>query len=376
LDQAGNAYVSDSNNHTIRKLTRSGTNWVSSTIAGRAGVHGWADGTNSDALFYYPEGLTVDQSGHVFVADSANQSVRELTAEGTNWVVTTIALDTPIWFWLPGDVTVDDEGNVFLANSDNDTIEKIAPVGTNWVVTTIAGLAETSGYADGTNSEARFSNPNGIVMNGSGCLYVADTSTETIRRITQVGTNWVVRTIAGMGYKRGSADGTNSQARFDTPLRIALDTTGNLYVTDYNNETIRKLAPVGTNWVVSTIGGMPGQFGYADGTNGAARFWGPSGIAVDSAGNIFLADSATHTIRQGTLLPPPIVLQIVPQPQGNLSLKWPALAGRSYQVQYLADLSQTNWTDYGARIIATNDIAFTSDVVGPDPRRFYRVVGW
>ena len=376
LDSHGDAFVADSDNHTIRKLTRSGTNWVSSTIAGLAGSHGWADGTNSDARFYLPSGLAVDARGNIFVADTLNQAVRELTPVGTNWVVTTIALDSPVWFWLPSDVAVDGSGNVFLANTDNDTIEKLTPVGTNWVVNTIAGLAETQGYADGTNSDARFWDPSGIAVDAGGCVYVADSVTCTIRKLTPVGTNWVVNTIAGKAYQHGSADGTNTDARFDTPLRVALDTSGSLYVTDYQNRTIRKLTRDGTNWVVSTIGGAVGQFGYADGTNSAARFWALSGLSVDNAGNIFLTDAGTYTIREGALLLPPPVLQMIPQPQGNLAFTWTALAGHAYQVQFLTDLTQTNWTDLGNSITATNDTASASDVIGPDAQRFYRVVGW
>lgn len=139
----------------------------------------------------------------------------------------------------------------------------------NW--TTIAGYA-SSGSVDGTNSTARFSYPRSVAVDTNGNVYVADTLNSTIRKITSVGTNWVVNTIAGLAGSYGSADGTNSAARFAGPSGVTVDNGGNVYAADMGNDTIRKLTPVGTNWVVSTIAGMVTNSGSADGTNTAARF--------------------------------------------------------------------------------------------------------
>lgn len=152
---------------------------------------------------------------------------------------------------------------------------RLTPVGTNWVVTTIAGTVGVAGSADATNSTALFNSPHGVAMDGAGNVYVADLINNTIRKVAPVGTNWVVTTIAGQPGVTGSADGTNSAAQFNWPVGVAVDSAGNLYVADYYNSTIRKVAPVDTNWVVTTIAGQARVAGSAHGTNNAARFYNP-----------------------------------------------------------------------------------------------------
>ncbi len=137
--------------------------------------------------------------------------------------------------------------------------------------------------------------PTGVAVDSAGNLYVADCNNCTIRKVTPVGTNWVVTTLAGRAGKSGSADGTNSAARFYSPTGVAVDSAGNVYVADFYNNTIRKVTPVGTNWVVTTLAGQAGASGSADGTGSAARFYHPFGVAVDSAGNVYVADSAELT---------------------------------------------------------------------------------
>src|SRR5262249_18888223 len=155
--------------------------------------------------------------------------------------------------------------------------------------TTIAGLASNYGSADGTNSTARFSASGcTVAADTNGNVYVADTGNFTIRKITPVGTNWAGTTIAGLAGHAGSADGTNSDARFALS-RIAAGTDGNLYVADGGNGTIRKVTPIGTNWVVTTIAGLAGSIGDIDGTNSSATFGEPTGIAVDAAGSVYVS---------------------------------------------------------------------------------------
>jgi sugar lactone lactonase YvrE len=134
-------------------------------------------------------------------------------------------------------------------------------------------------------------------------VYVADTWNHTIRKITPAR---LVTTIAGVASSSGSADGIGTTARFNRPSGMTVDSAGNLYVADTYNNTIRKLTPVGTNWLVTTLGGMSGFYGTADGTSSTARFGNPNGVAVDSAGNLYVADFYFNTIRKG--YPPPRIL--------------------------------------------------------------------
>lgn len=308
IDTVGNMYVTDSGNHTIRKLTRVHTNWISATIAGQAGSAGCVDGTNGDARFNSPVGIAVDGMGNLFVADGANNAIRKVAPQGTNWVVTTIA-GSPFYsgsadgtngdarFNYPCGVTVSAAGEVFVADTDNSTVRMLVSVGTNWVVTTIAGSAPSYGFCDGTNKQARFFNPSALTIDAQNRIYVADTDNNVVRRLAQSGTNWVVNTVAGMAGLTGSDDGTNSSAHFCSPLGITVDSQGQVYVSD-SYGAIRRLAWSDTNCVVITIAGVALELGFVDGTNADARFQQPFGLAVDSQDNLFVADYSNNSIRQ------------------------------------------------------------------------------
>src|SRR6266403_1728542 len=154
--------------------------------------------------------------------------------------------------------------------------------------TTFAGLPP--GSADGTGSAARFTSPSGVAVDSAGNTYVADTVNSTIRKITPAG---VVTTFAGLAGSTGSANGTGSAARFNGPVALAIDNIGNIFVADTNNSTIRKITPAR---VVSTFAGLAGNDGSANGTGSTARFSFPSALAVDSANNIYVADTSNSTI--------------------------------------------------------------------------------
>src|SRR5439155_764437 len=195
-------------------------------------------------------------------------------------------------------VVVDRTGNLYVADEGNSVIRQLMPVGTNWVVTTRAGLARKPGSADGTGNAARFDFPFGIAIDTADNVYVADTDNDAlIRKVTPVGTNWVVTTLAGLGGNYGSADGMRIEARFAGPSGVAVDGAGSVYVADTVNDTIRKVTPAG---VVTTRAGQAGVQGGANGTGGNARFNFPSGVAVDSATNVYVADTWNHTIRKMT----------------------------------------------------------------------------
>ncbi len=305
VDSSGNVYVADTNNNAIRKVTPAG---VVTTLAGQPGSFGGADGTGSAARFYSPFGVAVDSAGNIYVADTDNHTIRKVTPAG---VVTTIAglagspgsangTGSAARFIAPNGVAVDSAGNLYVADTFNHTIRKMTLAGASWVVTTLAGAAGSSGSTDGTNGEARFDEPNGIAVDSAGNLYVAEFANSTIRKLTPDGTNWVVTTIAGRAGSIGSVDGTNGDARFNITASVAVDSAGNLYVADALNSLIRKMTPAGPNWVVTTLAGTGAGRGNADGAGLDARFNGPSGVAVDSAKNVYVADQINHTIRKVT----------------------------------------------------------------------------
>jgi sugar lactone lactonase YvrE len=295
IDGAGNVYVGDTGNQTIRKITSAG---VVTTLAGSAGTYGTGDGTGTGAQFWAPQGLALDSGTNLYVADSFNNTIRKVTPSG---VVTTLAgtagslgsadgTGAAARFWLPQSIAVDGSGNIYVADSANGTIRQIA---SGAVVTTLAGSAST-GSADGTGGAARFDWPSGAAIDSSGGRYVADTGNSTIRTITPAG---VVSTLAGSAGNSGSTDATGSSARFYAPQGVAVDTSGNTYVADTANNTIRKVTSGG---VVSTLAGSAGTNGLTDGTGSSALFNGPQGLVVSTSGIIYVADTWNHTIRQVT----------------------------------------------------------------------------
>jgi streptogramin lyase len=296
LDSAGNIYVADSNNYTIRKITPAG---AVSTLAGLAGTPGSTEGSGSEARFSFPQDVGVDSAGTVYVADYSNSTIRRVTAAGdvSTWAGpagSTGSVDGPraaARFSSPQGAAVDTAGNIYVADTGNNTIRKITPAG---AVITLAGLAGTSGSTDGTGSASRFEGPYGVAVDPAGNVYVADISNSTIRKITPAGE---VTTLAGLAGSSGSADGTGSAARFDFPAGVAADAAGNVYVADFSSSTIRKITPAGE---VTTLAGLANNFGSADGAGSTARFLGPLGLAVDAAGNVYVADNNNHTIRKIT----------------------------------------------------------------------------
>ncbi|MHB8418028.1 MAG: NHL repeat-containing protein, partial [Myxococcales bacterium] len=304
---AGNLYVADQNNNTIRQVIVA-TGAVT-TLAGSPGVFGSADGTGAAARFNSPDGLAFDGVGNLYVADSGNETIRKVAvATGT---VTTLAGSPGVHgsadgtgaaarFFYPTGLALDiptnggaPAGNLYVADSGNDAIRKV--VVATGVVTTLAGSPPVFGSADGTGAAASFSLPNGLALDGAGNLYVADWGNDTVRKVAVV--TGAVTTLAGSPGVPGHADGTGAAASFGNPSGLAFDGVGNLYVADSGNETIREVA-VATG-AVTTLAGSPLDLGgSADGTGTAARFNDPTGLAFDGAGNLYVADQYNDTIRK------------------------------------------------------------------------------
>jgi len=348
LDAAGNIFVSDDT--TLRKITRSGTNWIVTTLAGLPRTSGGIDGTNKAARFDTPSGLALDAATNVFLADYGNHTIRKITPVGTNWIVTTIAgladvsgsadgTNQVARFLNPFGLVMDQRGHLFVADSGNHTIREMIPDGTNWIVKTLAGLAGSPGSADGTNTVARFRLPRYVAAQTNGVLYVTDRGNATIRQMTPVGSNWVVTTIAGLAGQKDDTDGTNSAARFDGPDGLALDAGNRLYVTDANIDNLRRLTPEGTNWVVTTLGGRAGVPGSADGFGTNALFNYPDCILLDAAGRAFIADRDNYTIRRGVPVLP-LALRIDSFGQ-QVALSWPT-GEVTFRLEKQAFLSTNN----------------------------------
>jgi sugar lactone lactonase YvrE len=293
------------------------------TLAGQdvaAGGNFLVNGTRSAAAFFSIGGLIHDASGNVIIVDTGNSAIRRMDTAGN---VTTLAggrspgsadgqgLDAQ--FNAPSGIVMDADGNFLISDTFNSCIRKLTPAG---LVTTVAGGGTNpEGMADGTGSAARFNRPDGLALDASGNLLIADSQNQLIRKMTPAG---VVSTVAGQftlaptSSQRadgsaipngvgGYADGKGAAARFSTPTSLAMGPDGNLYIGDTRNLRIRKLSPTGevTSFVGSPATGTDfyGKLGFTDGTGAAAHFAGISGLTFDARGNLYVADSSNSRVR-------------------------------------------------------------------------------
>ncbi len=324
IDLAGNVYVTEM--FCVRKVTPAGR---VTTIASKCGSAGSADGPAADARFSHLKGLAVDSAGNVYVVDGGvsrngsppntvfitTASIRKITANG---IVSTLAgasmslqvgtegagdalaggaaaalgfvngKGTEARFRFPEGLTIDRAGNLFVSDRGNQAIRRITPDG---VVTTVVGAPGEGGSVDGAIADARLMAPAGITVDVAGILYITDDVHHTIRKIVPGSS---VTTLAGAAPQSGSVDGTGASARFNGPRGITRDANGNIFVADTLNRTIRR---IGTDGIVSTLAGSPGQMGTTDGIGSAARFGGPLGLAADLTGNIFVSDVSRNIRR-------------------------------------------------------------------------------
>ena len=293
VDNSNNIYVADGDSCTVLKITPAG---ILSTLAGKANTPGIVDATGADARFSILRGATIDGSGMLYAGDTC--MIRRVTQSGE---VSTLAgmagkpgsadgVGEKARFAMPSGIAVDTGGTLYVA--DMYTIRRITQAG---VVSTLAGTARHAGAVDGEGSAVRFSDQaKGIAVDNSGNVFVADTANNSIRKITPAG---VVSTIAGIAGATGGIDGVCSKARFFRPQGIAVDSQDNVYIADTENDTIRKITAVGE---VSTLAGSAQQVGNSDGVGKTARFSHPEAITVDSNGNLYVADTGNHVIRKLT----------------------------------------------------------------------------
>ena len=389
------------------------TPYTFATLAGNAGNFGSSNGTGSTARFNAPFAVAVDSVGNVYVADTDNNTIRKVTPAG---MVTTLAgqagsagstdaIGGAARFYRPSGVAVDNAGNVYVADTLNNTIRKVTPTG---MVTTLAGKAGVSGTNNGTGSAARFNTPFGVAVDSATNVYVADTYNFMIRKVTPAGvvttlvgtaallfrpsgvavdnaTNLyvadygnhiirkvtpagVVTTLAGFAGSSGSADGTGTAVRFYYPSSVAVDSASNVYVADTYNYTIRKVTPAG---VVTTLAGQEQLSGTNNGTGSAARFFLPSGVAVDGSGNVYVADTFNYTLRKGY----PALAILSSQPDfgfsgGHFGFDLMGPAGQSVVVEISTNL--VDWLPVWTNTFGLDTLPFSDVQSGPDSGRFYR----
>jgi len=301
VDAMGNVYAADLLGRTIRKITPGG---VVTTLAGPTKPDG-------SALFRSLECIAIDPAGNIYVTDPTDQTISKLTSQGELSVFAGSSRQSghvdgaraDARFSGPYGIAADTSGNLYVSDIGNSVIRKITPGGT---VSTFAGVPKTAGYQDGLAGTALFKNPEGIAVDLSGNVYVAESASHTIRKITPSGT---VSTLAGRPAATGFDDGPAETATFGSVSAVAVDADGNVFVADSSSSAIRKITPAGE---VSTIGGRPDFPGSADGTGRDARFYYPGGLAVDRNGALYV--SSASTVRKAVQLSGPVI-SVQPQSQ-------------------------------------------------------------
>ena len=349
LADDGTLYVADTPNDIIRKVTPQGNVTL---FAGAYATDGTANGLTNEARFTKPYDILADQSGNIYVADTFNSAIRLIRPDGmvTNFVGhpgvsgSNDGTGTNALFFKPYALTLDQAGTLYVADTGNSTIRKVSK---NGVVTTWAGALGITGTNDGPHDVALFREPRGLAIDASGNVFVADQLNHTIRKITAEG---VVSTFAGAPLEIGFADGQGNSARFNYPSGVALDNAGTLFVADRNNHVIRRITSSG---LVATIGGTPGKGDRHDGVGSEAWFNTPEGILVDAAGVLYVTDTGNSAIRIGrstTLTLPELQFSYA---DNLLVLSWPgSITG--FLLEYADSSSGRNWTQASPSPVVIN----------------------
>lgn len=298
VDAAGNVYIADSGNNRVRKVSPSG---VITTVAGNGspGLSG-DTGPATSAQLHLPSGVAVDSSGNLYIADTANYVVRKVTADG---IITSFAGNTLTGYAGDGvpaydavfssieDVAVDANGNVYIADTGNGAIRKVDSTAT---ITTVAGTGVSAYSGDGGQAtKAQLYSPYSVALDSSGNMYIAEYADSRIRKVTSQGT---ISTIAGTGAAGyGGDNGPAASAQLNSPEGVAVDAAGNVYIADVWNNRIRKISSSGT---ISTVAGN-GLISYSGDGFAAihAQLNAPEGVAVDAAGMVYISDTANNRVR-------------------------------------------------------------------------------
>lgn len=308
VDVAGNLYIADPNPtgaEHIRKVTSAG---IISTLAGTGqgaygGDYGGDSGPATSARLNGPTGVAIDLAGNVYIADRSNNRVRKVTATGS---ISTVAGNGTAGFsgddgpatsaelYSPSGVAVDMAGNLYIADTLNRRIRKVS----GGIITTVAGNGNLAYSGDGgPATSASLFNPSAVVVDSVGNMFIADTSNFVVRKVTLAG---IITTVAGNGVLGYSGDGgPATSAKLYYPVGVAVDLAGNLYIADSSNLRVRKVTPGG---IITTVAGN-GTGGISSGDGGPATsavLSYPYGVAVDQSGNLYISDSLSYTIRRVT----------------------------------------------------------------------------
>ena len=303
VDGSGNLYLSDALNNRVRKVDTMG---VITTVAG-TGAHGFSGDGNAatDAELSRPYGLAVDSDNNLYIADGRNNRIRKVDTSVTPWTISTVAgggsalgdggAATAAQLNTPRGLAVDSDDNLYIADTDNNRIRKVDTSGTTWMISTVAGTG-TKGYSGDGNAAtaANLNLPYDVAVDSSGNLYIAGIDSHRIRKVDTMGN---ISRVAGTGWSAYRGDGgPATEAWLKAPTGVAVDASGNIYITDRLNERIRK---VDGDDNISTVAGT-GTPGYnGDGCRATtAQISNPYGVAVDGSGNVYIADGANNRIRK------------------------------------------------------------------------------
>ncbi len=300
-DPGGNLFIADVDNSRIRKVNPAG---IITTVAG-TGTSGFSGdgGPATAAQLGYPPRVAADSGGNLFIVDADNQRIRKVTPAG---VITTVAGTGTSGFSGDGGpataaqladpvaVAVDAVGNLFIADNGNDRIRRVTPGG---IITTVAGT-ETGGFGGdgGPATAAQLADPLAVAVDAAGNLFIADTGNDRIRKVTPSG---IITTFAGSGLRGFSGDGgAATGAWLSEPSDVAVDAAGNFFIADNGNDRVRKVTP---NGIITTVAGTgTGGFSGDGGPATAAQLNDPVAVAADAAGNLFIADKNNSRIRKVT----------------------------------------------------------------------------
>lgn len=294
------AYITDMGNNDIKEIAPDGT----VTLIAGTGTSGFTDGQAQTAQFNKPDGLATDSAGNIYVADSGNNAIRKIDAAtdavttiaggGPNNPGSTDGIGAAARFNNPTGIVVDPSGNIYVTDQGNNAVRKIAPDNT---VTTIAGEAANPGYVDGPVESAKLNQPHGVAMDPSGNLYVTEWGNNTVRKIEMENNIPVeVSTVAGNGTA-GDAIGKTSFSKLNQPHGIAVDSYGNVYVADENNNKIKKFDD--TSKEITTYSGT-GEASFEDGDADTAKFKNPRGLAlgVKKKTDLYVCDYNNNRVRK------------------------------------------------------------------------------